>query len=65
MTDQIDPNELQAKLECMFADMGAQIGDVLRCMIEQEVASHVARLGQLQALLNGGCESPTSDSSNP
>jgi hypothetical protein len=65
MSDPIAPNELQEKLECMFADMGAQIGDVLRCMIEQEVASHVARLAQLQSLLNGGCESPPSDSINP
>lgn len=53
MSEQIEPNELQDKLECMFAEIGAQMGDVLRCMIEQEVASHVARITQLNGILNG------------
>ena len=46
-------NELEEKLNCAFADVGAQIGDILRCMIEAEVAAQMARIQQLQAVLNG------------
>jgi len=46
-------NELEEKLNCAFADVGAQIGDILRCMIEAEVAAQVARIQQLQAVLDG------------
>jgi hypothetical protein len=53
MTEPLGQNELQEKLECMFAEVGAQMGDILRCMIEQEVASHVARITQLNGILNG------------
>jgi hypothetical protein len=46
-------NELEEKLNCAFADVGSQIGDILRCMIEAEVAAQVARIQQLQAVLDG------------
>lgn len=46
-------NELEEKLKCAFADAGAQIGALLRCMITAEVASHMARVEQLNAVLNG------------
>lgn len=46
-------NELDEKLKCLMADIGAQVGEVLRCIIEVEVASQVSRIQQLQAVLNG------------
>ncbi len=50
---------LEEKLVCMFADVGAQIGDVIRCMVEQEIASHTARISQLNTLLtNENCCAP-------
>lgn len=42
---------LEEKLTCMFADVGTQIGDVIRCMVEQEIASHAARIQQLNQIL--------------
>ncbi len=51
-------NELQEKLNCIFTDVGAQLGDVLRCMVEQEISSHMARVQQLNTLLSGAvCDS--------
>jgi len=59
MSEQITQNELQEKLDCIFADVGSQIGDILRCMVEQEVASHVSRIKQLQGILSGDiCGTP-------
>ena len=46
-------NELEDKLKCAFADIGAQVGDLVRCLIEAEVANQVSRIQQLQAVLNG------------
>jgi hypothetical protein len=50
MTDPLTKEELQEQFNCMFADIGAQIGDVLRCMIEQEIASHMSKITQLQGI---------------
>jgi hypothetical protein len=46
-------NDLEEKLKCAFSDIGAQVGDLVRCMVAAEVAAHVARIQQLQAVLNG------------
>jgi uncharacterized protein YktB (UPF0637 family) len=46
-------SELDEKLRCIFEEVGAQVGEVLRCMIQNEVASHVARIQQLQSVLDG------------
>jgi hypothetical protein len=44
---------MEEKLKCAFADIGAQMGDILRCIVEAEVAAQVTRIQQLQAVLNG------------
>jgi hypothetical protein len=46
-------NEMEEKLKCAFSDIGAQMGDILRCIVEAEVAAQVSRIQQLQAVLNG------------
>jgi hypothetical protein len=48
------PNELEEKLKCAFADVGAQLGEVIRCLVSAEIASHMARIEQLNAVLNTG-----------
>ena len=55
MTDPLTKEELQEQFNCMFADIGAQIGDVLRCMIEQEISLHMTKITQLQGILGGSC----------
>jgi hypothetical protein len=46
-------NDMEEKLKCAFADIGTQVGDMLRCIIQSEVAVQVSRIQQLQAVLNG------------
>ena len=46
-------NELEEKLKCAFADVGSQIGEILRCIIQAEVAAQITRIQQLQDVLNG------------
>ena len=46
-------NELEEKLTCILTDIGSQIGEVLKCIIEAEVSSQLMRIQQLQAVLNG------------
>jgi len=48
-----DMNELEEKLICAFSDVGAQIGDLIRCIVQAEIASHISKIDQLQAVLNG------------
>jgi hypothetical protein len=48
-----DMNELEEKLICAFSDVGAQIGDILRCMVSQEISANLSRVQQLNAILNG------------
>lgn len=47
---------IEAALACTFSDVGAQVGAVLRCLIEQEVASAIARIAALNAVLSDGCK---------
>ncbi len=44
---------LEEKLSCAFAEVGAQVGDIIRCMIEQEIAANFTRITQLNNILNG------------
>lgn len=45
------------QLECAFAEIGTQMGSLIRCMVDQEIAAHLARIEQLHALRNGAaCE---------
>jgi hypothetical protein len=46
-------NEMEERLKCIMLDVGAQVGDILRCIIQSEVAAQVARIQQLQAVLDG------------
>jgi hypothetical protein len=52
-------------LKCVFADVGFQIGEILRCMVTDEINTHMARIKQLRAVLNGeSCSStPTTTES--
>jgi hypothetical protein len=46
-------NELEEKLKCAFADIGGQMGSILHCLIQAEIASQLSRIQQLQAVLQG------------
>lgn len=46
-------SELEEKLQCVMVDAGAQIGELLRCIIEAEVNAQLSKIQQLQAVLNG------------
>ena len=46
-------NELEEKLKCALADVGTQVGEILRCIIQAEVAAQVAKIQQLQDILSG------------
>lgn len=46
-------NELEEKLNCLMVDIGSQVGEILRCIVEAEVAAQVSKIQQLQAVLNG------------
>ena len=58
MSEQINQNELEEKLSCIFADAGVQIGELLKCIIEQQIAAKFAEINQLSALINGGVCNP-------
>jgi hypothetical protein len=45
--------DLNEKLQCIFANVGAQVGDILRCMVSQEISQNLNRIQQLNAILNG------------
>jgi hypothetical protein len=40
--------------ECLIAQMGQEIGSLLRCIIQQEIQSHMDRINQLQNILQTG-----------
>lgn len=44
---------LDEKLQCIFADVGVQVGEILRCMIAQEISASLNKIQQLNAILNG------------
>lgn len=51
-------DNLEEKLSCIFADVGAQIGEMLQCIINQQISAKFAEINQLNALLNGGICNP-------
>lgn len=54
MTDSI---LLKDKLECAFAGIGEQVGSLIRCMVQQEIAAHASRIQELNTMLLGtACE---------
>lgn len=46
-------NELEEKLKCALADVGTQVGEILSCIIQAEVAAQVAKIQSLQNILSG------------
>lgn len=49
--------DFQEALNCAFAEAGVHIGEMLRCMLEQELASHFSRITQINSILQGDtCE---------
>lgn len=46
-------NELEEKLKCALSDVGTQVGEILNCMIQAEVAAQVAKIQHLQDILSG------------
>jgi hypothetical protein len=53
---------LEEKLQCIFADVGSQVGELVRCLIQAEVASHMDRIQQLQSVLDGAlCDTVSTD----
>jgi hypothetical protein len=53
-------NDLQDTLNCAFAEVGSQVGELIRCMIEQEIDSHFRRITQLNSILSSDtCETTT------
>lgn len=50
-------DDLKDKLECAFAGIGEQVGSLIRCMVQQEIAAHASRIQELNAVLTGSvCE---------
>jgi hypothetical protein len=58
---------LNEQLECAFEGIGAQVGNLIRCLVKQEVESHLARIQQLQSILDGNVCTTTisNDGENP
>jgi hypothetical protein len=51
-------SEIQEKFNCAFAEIGSQIGDILRCLISQEIDMHMNRITQLSSIIDGNvCDS--------
>lgn len=44
---------LERTLECFAEGVGRQVGDLVRCLVQAEMASHIQRIEQLQAVLSG------------
>lgn len=47
-----DTTNLEDKLNCMFADVGSQLGVVIRTMIEQEIQASLCRIEKLKNVLD-------------
>lgn len=53
MSTTVTDDNLNEKLQCLFANVGAQVGDILRCMVSQEISMNLSRIQQLNAILGG------------
>lgn len=49
----MNDKELEDKLSCILADVGTQIGQLIKCIVIQEVDMHMQRITQLNSILNG------------
>jgi hypothetical protein len=47
------------QLECAFEGIGRQVGELVRCMVQAEIATQTQRIEQLQALLLGQACQPS------
>jgi hypothetical protein len=52
---------LEDKLKCAFTEVGDQVGEIIRCMVEQEIAANLSRIQQLNSLLSGNVCSTGTD----
>lgn len=57
MTKEADA--LKQQLECAFEGIGRQVGELVRCMVQSEIAGHMDRIQQLQAVLSGQACKPS------
>lgn len=48
-----EPNEFEETIDCLFEGAAAEIGTLLRCLLESELAAALARVKHLQAILSG------------
>lgn len=46
-------SEIEEKLKCVLADAGAQVGELISCMIQAEIAAQMVKIQQLQDVLTG------------
>jgi hypothetical protein len=47
------PNsDLEEKLNCVFADVGTQIGDLVRLLVENEIKAHMQRIEDLKKVIS-------------
>jgi hypothetical protein len=54
-------NEFEEALKCAFADAGAQMGSLIRCMVDAQIAAKLQEISALNAILAvGGCTTSTS-----
>lgn len=44
---------LEQTLECFAEGVGQQVGELVKCLVRQEMQSHMQRIEQLQSILNG------------
>ncbi len=54
-------NEMEEALKCAFADIGTQMGSLIRCMVDAQIAAKLQEISALQGILtDGGCSTSTS-----
>ena len=54
------------ELQCAFDGIGREVGNLVRCLVAQEMAMHTARLQALTELLSGGtCIEPPATQTQP
>lgn len=50
---------MEETLACFAEGVGQQVGALVKCLIQQEIQTHLQRIEQLQAIVNGGACTPT------
>jgi hypothetical protein len=54
-----ETSKLEDVLNCAFEGIGRQVGELVRCMVQAEIATQTQRIEQLQALLLGQACKPS------